>query len=117
MSSRLIASWSCDSAGHPPALRITHEAAQPEAFARYRRERGDCCLATPAKAALERALSGDCCPRLRVVHRDHRRESLGVVAPYLDRERALAGRGEHLLEVEKLSGTFRPTEPRKPGGR
>ena len=50
-------------------------------------------------------------------HRDHRRESLGVVAPYLDRERALAGRGEHLLEVEKLSGTFRPTEPRKPGGR
>ena len=51
-----------------------------------------------------------------MVDRKHRRKSSSVVRPHLDRQSALAGRRQHLFEVEDLCRALRPAEPGESGG-
>ena len=73
-------------------------------------------MASPAEPPLERPLSAHGGAGLRVVDRKHRRKGSSVVRPHLDRQSALAGRRQHLFEVEDLCRALRPAEPGESGG-
>ncbi len=69
-------------------------------------------------ARLERgeqgAFGGDGGPARRVVERREDLEEVGAVGPALDRQGALAGRGQHLPRIEDLRDRVQPLDPRQP---